>query len=491
MATTTTSGQKWQGRGARTLAAMGLTVLLASCGGGGGSAGFCFGSYAVCNPSPTADYSGVLSANIPSENVAGFCDANGQRQFTRSYFNEAYLWSDEVPEVNSSAYTPEQYFYQLRVTTPDSLGLPKDRFSYVVQNTTADTISTGVGASYGVYWAKDASGLTRVAQIIPDSPASAAGMARGGILVSVISSSNSSWYPNNIGEVVSFSYKANAAATATTITLTSAKVTEDPVPTQKVLTTGAGRRLGYVLFNAFTRGAQDKLITTMTSMAASGIQDLVLDLRYNGGGFLYVAHALGSMVTGPANDGKVFERLQYNKSRTIDSDRSTYNISGTTLVGETAFGKGAAMPRLNLPRVYILSSGDSCSASESVINGLRGVDVEVILVGGTTCGKPYGFTRRDNCGLSLFPIEFQGLNHKGFGDFMAGFTATCPAPDDFDRALGDATEGLLSRAISHAETGVCTPAIALSLDNRKAQTAFPAAGLQLDLAPQRPGKIVN
>ena len=106
MATTTTSGQKWQGRGARTLAAMGLTVLLASCGGGGGSAGFCFGSYAVCNPSPTADYSGVLSANIPSENVAGFCDANGQRQFTRSYFNEAYLWSDEVPEVNSSAYTP-------------------------------------------------------------------------------------------------------------------------------------------------------------------------------------------------------------------------------------------------------------------------------------------------------------------------------------------------------------------------------------------------
>ncbi len=470
---------------------MAFTTLLASCGGGGGSAGFCFGSYAVCNPSPTADYSGLLSPNIPSENVAGFCDANGQRQFTRSYFNEAYLWSDEVPEVNSSAYTPEQYFYQLRVTTLDILGLPKDRFSYVVQNTTADTLSTGVGASYGVYWAKDANGVTRVSQIVPNSPASAAGMTRGGILVSVISSSNNSWYPNNIGEVVTFNYKANTAATASNLTLTSAKVSEDPVPTQKVLTTGTGRRVGYVLFNAFTRGAQDKLIATMTSMAASGIQDLVLDLRYNGGGFLYVAHALGSMVTGPTNDGKVFERLQYNKSRTVDSERSTYNISGTTLVGETTFAKGAAMPRLSLPRVYILSSGNSCSASESVINGLRGVDVEVILVGDTTCGKPYGFTRRDNCGLSLFPIEFQGLNHKGFGDYMDGFAATCPAPDDFDRALGDATEGLLSRAISHAETGVCTPAIKLSLDTRKAQTAVPTTRLQLNLNPHRPGKIVN
>lgn len=476
--------------GLRVAVAAGAAALLVSCGGGGGNPGTCFGSAAVCNTASGSLFSGVLAPNLPSEQVAGYCEASAQKQFMRSYFNEVYLWSDEVPVVNSSPYTPEAYFYQLRVTTPDVLGLPKDRFSFVVRNAEADSISSGVGFGYGVTWVKDAQGATRVAQIVPGSPADKAGMARGGILVTVLASSHNTWYPGSPGETISFTYKASAAAATSTINLSSSAVTEDPVPSSKVVTSNKGRRMGYVLFNAFTTGAQDKLISALNAMAVSGIQDLVLDLRYNGGGFLYTAVSLASMITSPVNDGKVLERLQFNSRRNAETYSNVTLFAGTVQRGETVFPKGSALPRLGLSRVYVLSTGDTCSASEAVINGLRGVDIEVILVGGTTCGKPYGFTRQDNCGLSLYPIEFQGLNAKSFGNYMAGFTATCPAPDDLDRPLGDTGEGLLSRALQHADTGSCNLPGALARDGLRTQSIAPANGLNLDLRSQRPGKLL-
>ena len=112
---------------------------------------------------------------------------------------------------------------------------------------------------------------------------------------------------------------------------------------------------------------------------------------------------------------------------------------------------------MNLGRVYVLSSPGTCSASEAIVNGLRGVDVEVVLVGGTTCGKPYGFTAKDNCGISYFPIEFQGVNDKGFGDYADGFgpTTTCTVAGDFSKALGDSSEGMLAAALNHRVTGSC------------------------------------
>ena len=96
--------------------------------------------------------------------------------------------------------------------------------------------------------------------------------------------------------------------------------------------------------------------------------------------------------------------------------------------------------------------------TQAIINGLRGVDIEVRLIGGTTCGKPYGFFGQDNCGITYFPIEFQGINAKNFGDYAGGFVPSgssnvgsnvtgCAANDDLDHALGDPAEGHLAVAI--------------------------------------------
>lgn len=299
-----------------------------------------------------------------------------------------------------------------------------------------------------------------------------------------------SWLPNASGASVSFVYRPADGSANRNISLTAAPLVENPVPLTTTVLSPNGRRVGYVLFNSHVTGAQDKLIGALGTLASGGIQDLVLDMRYNGGGFLYTALSLASMVTGPANDGKVFEHLQFNSRRTAAEPDNTYRFSGRVPYSETVHAAGTAMPRLALPRVYMLTTESTCSASESVVNGLRGVDVEVVLVGGTTCGKPYGFTRQDNCGLSLFPIEFQGVNAKGYGDYANGMAATCPAADDFGHALGNPAEGMLGVALRHVDQGACTPSTALARA-KPAASGTQTGGPALTLRPNQPGRVLE
>jgi len=237
------------------------------------------------------------------------------------------------------------------------------------------------------------------------------------------------------------------------------------VPLARVVTSPSGHRVGYILFNDHNQGAQDQLIAAFDSMRSAGVEDLVLDMRYNTGGFLYVALSAASMVTGPSNSGRIFEQLRFSAKRQGETAASTYRFSNLVQVAETLHPRDSELPQLGLRRLYVLSSERTCSASESIVNSLRGVDVEVILVGGTTCGKPYGFHRQDNCGLAFFAIEFQGYNAKNYGDYTSGFPATCPVQDNLTSTLGSTSEPLLAAALHHVDTGSC-PAPAASAASR-------------------------
>ena len=120
------------------------------------------------------------------------------------------------------------------------------------------------------------------------------------------------------------------------------------------------------------------------------------------------------------------------------------------------------------------------------MNGLEGIDVQVHRIGSTTCGKPYGFTAKDNCGISYFPIEFKGTNAKGFGDYADGFSATCPAKDDYSRALGDPAEGQLAAALYRLDNGVCNPALGRAAPAAAGSSA-PKGGLLR--GPERENRI--
>jgi hypothetical protein len=229
----------------------------------------------------------------------------------------------------------------------------------------------------------------------------------------------------------------------------------NPVPLTRVVRSTAGRKVGYVLFNEHSRGAQDALITAFRGLRDVAIQDLVLDLRYNSGGFIYIAQTAASMVAGPGVDGKLFESVRFNDRRSDESVSETFLFSSRVQRGESVYGAGDPLPQLSLPRLYVLTSQLTCSASESIVNSLRGIGVQVILVGDRTCGKPYGFYRKDNCGQAYFPIEFQVYNAAGFGDYQDGFPVQCRVAENPHSALGSTFEPLLAAALTHIDSGAC------------------------------------
>ena len=235
----------------------------------------------------------------------------------------------------------------------------------------------------------------------------------------------------------------------------------------RVLDLPGGGKAGYLVFHDHNLPAESKLIAAMRSFQTAGVQELVVDLRYNGGGYLFLAAELGHMIAGSQRvAGRPFELLRFSARRSAENESTPFRSASCLPDANFRCTDTSPLPSLNLARVYVLAGSRTCSASESLINGLRGIDVDVRLIGATTCGKPYGFTAKDNCGVSYLPIEFEGVNAKGFGDYSDGFEPSgapandrqvpgCQVADDFGRELGDPAEARLAAALQHASTGVC------------------------------------
>jgi carboxyl-terminal processing protease len=399
-----------------------------------------------------------------------------EKEWIRSWVDESYLWYREVPNATTNAgETVQTYFGKLKTPYIAASGGAKDRFSFQTTTASVDNTNAGITFGYGVKWSAIKSSPPRewiAAVIDPGSPAALAGVARGDKIVSVdgvdfvsgndVNTINRGLFPPAVGESHGFVLQPANGSAQKSVTLTSASLPLISVPVSGVINTATGK-VGYIAFTTFNSFTSEKAIAdAIAGLAGQGINDLVLDLRYNGGGYIYISSQLAYMVAGGARTaGKVFEATLTNDKKPFGPDDfyPFYNV-GSGFAGGVASGQ--ALPTLNLSRVFVLTTGGSCSASESFINSLRGLDIPVILIGNTTCGKPYGFSGRDNCGTTYYPIQFTGVNQKGEGDFVNGFAPTCTANDDLTKPLGDSTERQLATALSYRANGACPAGTALS-----------------------------
>src|SRR6266702_2965478 len=154
------------------------------------------------------------------------------------------------------------------------------------------------------------------------------------------------------------------------------------------------------VFNQHLFTAEQGLNDALTLFKQQGVSELVLDMRYNTGGYLMVAEEVSSMIGGAPVQGKVFEKLLFNSKH----PEKTNDPNNTFLFGSQD-SKGTSLPLLGLNRVFVLTGSNTCSASEAIINGLQPY-VQVVRIGWTTCGKPYGFIQTNNDQQAYFAIQF-------------------------------------------------------------------------------------
>jgi carboxyl-terminal processing protease len=405
-----------------------------------------------------------------------------EQLWLRSWINETYLWYQEVPELDPKKFkTAVDYFDALKTPTITPSGKDKDQFHFTFVTTEWEALAgSGTEASYGLEWALLQTRPPRrlvVAFVTANTPAALAGMKRGTEVVSIdgvavvdgsdTDTLNNGISPSDVNQAHKFVVTDLGEVGTHEVTMTSAKIDLQPVQSVQVLPLAGEDKVGYMLFTDHIATAEKGLFDAITTLKAQGITDLVLDIRYNGGGFLDIAAELGFMIAGPSAVGKVFERESFNDKH-LTTDIFGRALEPTPFIdrGEGfSVSRGTLLPHLDLPRVFVLTGPGTCSASEAVMNGLAGAGVEVIQIGETTCGKPYGFFPQDNCGTTYFAIQFQGVNDKGFGDYADGFVPGvtdkgCVVPDDFSRELGSPEEGRLAAALNYRATGTCPAALA-------------------------------
>lgn len=464
---------------------MASTVLLSACGGSSTSNS---GSSKVSDK-----YTWVAGTFVNDSNLDSLCVGTSsgssltEKLWLRSWSNDTYLWYNEIDDQSPAAFSITDYFTELKTNALTASGELKDQFHFFMPTQEWNLLNqSGASLGYGIHYnfqQKDvSSNISRkitVSYTDPDTPASAKNVSRGSVIVAVdgvnveyadddnsIDSLNNGLFPESEGQEVTLTLQGFGESETHKVTLIASNVVSTPVQNVKTIATENGT-VGYLQFNSHIATAEKGLFDAITTLQAENITDLVVDLRYNGGGLLDLASQLGYMIAGEATAGKTFEKLTFN-----DKYPTKDPVTGNTLQPSPFHSKtigfntvllaaGQDLPSLNLTRLFVLTTDNTCSASESLMNSLRGIDIEVIQIGGKTCGKPYGFYPTPNCGTTYFSVQFKGENEKGFGEYSDGFTPSqtptyqsevkgCVVDDDFSKALGDETEGLLAAALTYS-----------------------------------------
>ena len=240
------------------------------------------------------------------------------------------------------------------------------------------------------------------------------------------------------------------------ISFTKTQVTENPVFINNIVNIGQ-KRIAYLMYNGFTANFNIELNNAFGQIKAANATDLVLDLRYNGGGSIQTATYLASMITGQFNN-QVFAREIWNP-RIQAALEAENGAQLQSLFTDNISGLG--INSLGLSKIYILTTSRTASASELVINGLKPY-IQVIQIGSTTIGKNAGsITLYDSPRLTnktgintnhkyaMQPLVIKTANKDGFGDYQTGLVPNYQLNEDVGNLgiLGNSNEPLFRKAL--------------------------------------------
>jgi hypothetical protein len=378
------------------------------------------------------------------------CSILGQNTFVRDTLFDIYLWYQELPSTAPALFdSPEAYLEAVRFRPPDK------SFSFIGSRAETEAFfSESQFVGFGFATKQTARRQIRVSQVFEGSPASEAGLERGAVLLAIDGRPvpqllengefGSALGPSVIGVSAELEWRTVRGETRSEV-LTKRAVTIPTVSDTTVFDLD-GLPVGYLHFRNFVEPSIKALNRAFRKFRAQGVVDVILDLRYNGGGLVGVSQHLAGLIGGVRTNTQVFVEFFHN-------DKNTFR--NQTLRFEDP-------PRAaDLPRLVVITTRASASASEVLVNGLRPF-MPVTIVGDKTFGKPVGQYGFNFCDKVLFPVSFQTRNSSGEGEFFSGLRADCSAADDLDQALGDPREASLAEALNFLRTGTCSPRAAIA-----------------------------
>ncbi|QXV64485.1 hypothetical protein INP83_15475 [Mucilaginibacter sp. 21P] len=445
-------------------------------------------------------------------------DKFNPRSFTGS--SDANALSKEVDALSQYAINPKTnkpYEYD-----EDSPGQAK--YSFIDQGAVAGSIG-GTNGDFGFapFW--PSTNDLRVKYVYPGSPADAQGIKRGYQIIKINDKTDLAATDANVSFLIqayAYSNTINMTLrrpdnTTFDVSLSVANYNVNPVITSKVFDLGGGKKVGYMVFNSFTQlsNAQPKIDAAFSTFQAANITDLVIDLRYNGGGAVETAQYLSNLMAPESAFGTpmfsyVFNQTMATGKATIlknqvrkDNSGRLYNyfdaFDYTAATNTENFEKQSLGSLATLNNIFFIVTGSTASASELTINNLL-PKRNVKLIGNTTYGKPVGFFAMNINKYQLYIPQFETKNSAGNGGYYAGMQpgsadyAGKYAADDVSKDFGDPDEQLLKYALNYVKQGtfdVASPKVqSLSTQRLFSADESHALGIKLD-ARKFKGMVVD
>jgi carboxyl-terminal processing protease len=369
---------------------------------------------------------------------------------------DIYLWNSQIPaSFNAQSYSdPSTIMTAMRPFSMEpGFSAAVDRWSFAMKKTEWDQMSGGMGTllsttsegDFGMSVFFRAEGDLRVRLVEPNAPAGRAGIHRSWKITSI--NGNSNITTANADFIVNAVYYSTASSftflkpdgTTASINLTAANYTEKPVYMDTVYNTG-GKKIGYLVFNSFlgnTGQITSEFQRVFNKFSSAGVTDVVVDLRYNGGGYVSLAEQLGNYLVKPSANGNLMMTQLFNSQNTQNNEVTNFRKIGS----------------LNLDDVYFIVGRGTASASELLINNLKPY-MDVKLIGPTaTHGKPVGFFPIPVGEWYVFPVSFRTTNKNGEGNYFNGIPVTAQVADGLDKDWGDVNESCLASAIRNITIG--------------------------------------
>ena len=431
-----------------------LAAILPACGGGGGSSPT---PTPIASPSPTP---------TPTPTTSG-CSLLARQNFVADQLRQFYLFPETLPaSLSPTPYATVQDYVDALTSTARSQG--RDRFFTYVTSIAEENafFQQGSSAGFGIRLSIDSAGRRLfISEAFEGAPALAAGLDRGTEILAIGTSAgtlrnvsdiiaaeggagiNAALGPSTVGTTRVL--RINDAAGTRTVTLTKAEFELTPVSSRygaRIIDDG-GRRVGYLNLRTFIDTAEPALRNAFASFRAQGITEVIVDLRYNGGGLVRIGELLADL-------------LAANRANQVQG----YTVFRPELSNNNSTRLFEPQPQsIAATRIAFIGTGATASASELVINAfIPYLGANAALVGSNTFGKPVGQIARDNpaCDDRLRVVAFATQNAARQGDYYQGLASkvqsSCAAPDDITRQLGDPQEGSTRAALDFLAGRQCT-----------------------------------